>query len=654
MRWFADHVQVELREGGAFRFWGRHSYGTPDGAGATQRITRLEPPAVLAFTWQFEGVASEVTLTARPADPDNDGARTTLELRHSFPAHAPVPWGEELVDDLWRLTLGNLQAYLRGGDGIVLPDYADPNPEIRLSIVIDAPRERVFRALIEPEALNSWVAAAADVDPRVGGHYRYGWTYKIKDRDVLGGPTTILESRAERAPGHRLARLAGRRDAAADPPGLAARGRARRDARDAGPRRLLARGGPERLPLWLGVLHTEAEGDGRGCRVIVHNHEGHEVRHEGHEVEHEGHEVGQVGRWLTSGMCCLVVAAATVTGQVAPSTLTTERVFGPEVATGPYKHPACVTDLANGDLYLVYYGGQGEYARDTAVFGSRLARGSSAWTPPQAIARDPFRSLGNGVVWQAPDGVVWLFYVVRYGATWSTSRIQAKVSRDNAATWSDAFMLHEGEGMMVRNRPIVLDGGDYLLPIYHEVGDDPETVGADSTSLFLRYQRASGQWKQTGAIGSPKGAIQPAVAEVAPGRLIAYNRRGGGYGPTSDGWLVRAESTDGGWTWTPGRDSAFPNPNAAVDFLKLKSGNLLLVYNDSMVGRTPLVAALSTDGDKSYPHRRAIAEGPGDFAYPIAVQTADGRIHVVYTSDGRRVVNHAVFTEEWVLSPQKR
>ena len=335
------------------------------------------------------------------------------------------------------------------------------------------------------------------------------------------------------------------------------------------------------------------------------------------------------------------MAAATVAGQVAPSTLTTERVFGPEVATGPYKHPACLTDLANGDLYLVYYGGQGEYARDTAVFGSRRARGSATWTPPQVIARDPFRSLGNGVVWQAPDGVVWLFYVVRYGATWSTSRIQAKISRDNAVTWSDAFMLHEGEGMMVRNRPIVLHDGDYLLPIYHEVGDDPETVGAASTSLFLRYQRSTGQWKQAGAIRSPRGAIQPAVVEVAPEHLIAYNRRGGGYGPTMDGWLVRAESTDGGETWTPGRDSTFPNPNAAVDFLKLKSGNLLLVYNDThdrphaACGR-----AVDRSGQELPPSTR-IAEGAGDFAYPIAVQTADGRIHVVYTSDGRRVINHA-------------
>lgn len=376
--------------------------------------------------------------------------------------------------------------------------------------------------------------------------------------------------------------------------------------------------------------------------------------HEGHEVGHEGHDGGRVRWWLTSGLCCLMLAAVTVAGQDAPPTLTVERVFGPEVQTGPYKHPACLTDLANGDLYLVYYGGEGEYARDTAVFGSRLAKGGTTWIPPQAIARDPFRSLGNAVVWQAPDGVVWLFYVVRHGATWSTSRIQAKVSRDSAVTWSDAFVLHEGQGMMVRNRPIVLHDGDYLLPIYHEVGEDPETVGAASTSLFLRYQRASGQWKQTGAITSPKGAIQPAVVETAPGRLIAYNRRGGGYGPTTDGWLVRAESTDGGWTWTRGRDSAFPNPNAAVDFLKLKSGNLLLVYNDSMVSRTPLVAALSTDGDRTYPHRRAIAEGPGDFAYPIAVQTADQRIHVVYTSDRRRVINHAVFSESWLMAPKAR
>src|SRR5262245_9109321 len=112
------------------------------------------------------------------------------------------------------------------------------------------------------------------------------------------------------------------------------------------------------------------------------------------------------------------MAAFTAMATPAPQTPTgidVQRVFGPEIQTGPYKHPACLTELSNGDLYLVYYGGQGEYAKDTAVFGSRRARGSTTWSAPRAIARDPFRSLGNGVVWQAPDGVVWLFYVVRYG-----------------------------------------------------------------------------------------------------------------------------------------------------------------------------------------------------------------------------------------------
>jgi predicted neuraminidase len=325
-----------------------------------------------------------------------------------------------------------------------------------------------------------------------------------------------------------------------------------------------------------------------------------------------------------------------------------ERVFGPEIPTGKYKHPASITGLRNGDLYLVYYGGEGEYAVDTAVFGARLKKGAASWSRPVPIAHDPFRSLGNGVVWQAPDGLVWLFYVVRFGDTWSTSRIQGKVSRDGAETWSDAFTITLEEGMMVRNRPIVLSSGEYLLPIYHETGQDTERVGADSTSLFLRYDPKARRWTETGRIRSAKGNIQPAVVELEPGHLVAYCRRGGGYGPTTDGYMVRAESRDGGATWTEGRDSAFPNPNAALEFLKLASGSLLLVYNDSMFQRTPLTAALSTDGDKSYPFRRNIAEGRNSFAYPTGFQGADGLIHIVYTSDQRTVINHAVFSEGWV------
>jgi predicted neuraminidase len=347
-------------------------------------------------------------------------------------------------------------------------------------------------------------------------------------------------------------------------------------------------------------------------------------------------------------VACILLAGSGVTSSAQDGELRLERIFGPEVATGRYKHPASMTELRNGDLYLVYYGGAGEYALETAVYGSRRKKGDDTWTPPQAIARDPFRSLGNAVIWQAPDDVVWLFYVVRFGKTWSTSRIQAKVSRDGAATWSDAFIITLEEGMMVRNRPIVLTNGDYLLPVYHETGHDTEMVGPDSTSLFLRYSRNTGEWIQTGRIKSPTGNIQPAVVQLTDTHLIAYCRRGGDYRPTKTGFIIRAESHDGGMTWSEGRNSGFPNPNSAIEFLKLRSGALLLVYNDSMTQRTPLTAALSTDEDRSYPHRRNLAEGRNSFAYPIGFQAADGRIHIVYTSDQRTVINHAVFDEAWV------
>src|SRR5207248_2454635 len=121
------------------------------------------------------------------------------------------------------------------------------------------------------------------------------------------------------------------------------------------------------------------------------------------------------------------------------------------------------------------------------VFGARLRAGARRWSRPVRIARDPLRSLGNAVVWQAPDGAVWLFYVVRWGDTWSSSRIQGKLSHDGAKTWSDSFVVSDREGEMVRGRPIVLACGEFLLPVYQETGADRERVGADSTSRFLAF-----------------------------------------------------------------------------------------------------------------------------------------------------------------------
>jgi predicted neuraminidase len=337
-------------------------------------------------------------------------------------------------------------------------------------------------------------------------------------------------------------------------------------------------------------------------------------------------------------------------GLASGTGFTVERIFGPEVPTGKYKHPACFTELTNGDLYLAYYGGEGEYEGDTADFGARLKKGETKWTDPVVIADTPWLAEGNPVVWQAPDGLVWLYYLNRYGDTWSTSRIRAKVSKDGARTWSDPIQVTWEEGTMVRGHPIVLMNGDYFLPIYHETGHDTEIVGADSTSLFLRYHPKTHAWKETGRIRSSKGNIQPSVVQIDENYLIAYCRRCGGYEPTNDGWLVRAESHDGGETWSEGADSKFPNPNAAVDIKKLRNGHLIMAYNDSMNDRNPLTVAISTDNDKTWPYKKDIINQPGgDFGYPTLLETQDGKIHLLFTSEERTVINQVVFEEEEIF-----
>ena len=348
-------------------------------------------------------------------------------------------------------------------------------------------------------------------------------------------------------------------------------------------------------------------------------------------------------RIITGWMCLIWLGSAIPVS----AEIKFERVFGPETPGGTYKHPASIAELANGDFYIAYYGGEGEYKGDTAVYGSRQNKGQSTWSLPTRIADTPDRADGNGVIWQEPDGAAWLFYVVRYGETWSDSVIKYKYSRDNGVTWTDSELLSFQKGYMVRSQPIQLPGGDFLLPIYHETGNDKESVGPESASLFARFHKQTKEWTFTNEAHSRIGNIQPSVVQLNDKHLIAFCRRGGGYGPLPDGFIVKTESFDGGTTWSKGEDTSFPNPNAAVDLIKLKNGHLALIYNDNNQGeRNPLTVTISTDQGKTWPTRRNLVDNPQDeAAYPFLIQARDGRIHGVFTSQRRSVVNHFVFSE---------
>ena len=193
-RWFAEYVEVDARAGGVFRSWGRFTYGAPSRK-AGGAITAYERDRALAFEWTFDDVPSRVSWTL-----DRDAAdveKTRLLLTHAFDRRSGIGHEQELVDDLWRLIMGNLDAHLRGGSGIVRPDFTNPDAEIRLSIVIDAPKERVFRALTDPAVMAKWFSLPncrpPVVEPRVGGVYDLNWVYDIKGQPVAAGTSRILD-----------------------------------------------------------------------------------------------------------------------------------------------------------------------------------------------------------------------------------------------------------------------------------------------------------------------------------------------------------------------------------------------------------------------------------------------------------------------------
>jgi predicted neuraminidase len=116
------------------------------------------------------------------------------------------------------------------------------------------------------------------------------------------------------------------------------------------------------------------------------------------------------------------------------------------------------------------------------------------------------------------------------------------------------------------------------------------------------------------------------------------------------GKIWSARSDDLGKTWYDVKKTKLPNPDSGLNFIRLKSGALVLAYNDSGFYRTPLTVALSIDDGKSWPWKRNIETDKKEFSYPFIIQSRDGNISMVYTADDRHVIRHAEFNEAWLKS----
>ena len=91
-----------------------------------------------------------------------------------------------------------------------------------------------------------------------------------------------------------------------------------------------------------------------------------------------------------------------------------------------------------------------------------------------------------------------------------------------------------------------------------------------------------------------------------------------------------------------------PNPDAAVDALRISNDRILLAFNDSAVHRENLRLAVSRSHEMHWTRIATLESGPkGEFSYPFMIRTQDGRIHLVYTWNRKRI-KHVTFNESWI------
>ncbi|HEY3281735.1 MAG TPA: sialidase family protein [Armatimonadota bacterium] len=307
------------------------------------------------------------------------------------------------------------------------------------------------------------------------------------------------------------------------------------------------------------------------------------------------------------------------------------KLIFPERVPQPSCHAATVTELPNGDLYAAWYAGSREMGRDVAIYAARLPVGARDWSFPEEIASTPGLSEGNPVLFQEPNGPLWLYFVTIHGLHWRDAVLKRQCSEDGGRTWSPPRMLPASPGIMIRSKMHVLRSGEWLLPLYDE---------AQWTSMVWITADRGDTWTQHGHLRAPEGVIQPALAYRTDGSLLALLRPGG-----KGSHLWRSVSTDEGRTWSATAPTEEPNPNSGLDVVALRSGALLLANNPSRTARTPLTLSLSTDGGQQWRTVATIEPGRGEYSYPYLIRASDGTIHLLYTYL-RTSIKHVSVKEE--------
>lgn len=304
----------------------------------------------------------------------------------------------------------------------------------------------------------------------------------------------------------------------------------------------------------------------------------------------------------------------------------------------PENHASTIARMPNGDLLVTWFGGTKEGLPDVALWAARRPEGSKTWSKPERIVDNPGMAEGNSVLFTDSKGKVWLLYVVKFGegrTDWGKSNLLVQTSGDSGFNWSEPRKVTCS--CAIRNNITELPDGRLLLPSSSQL-QSSVCISGDGFRTCEEYT----------APKTKPGNNQPAVVSLGGGRMVLFARH---FGEGGKVWM--SISSDWGKTWRKPKKTKFKNPDSGINAIALKSGAIVLAYNDNAWDRTPLSVALSEDGGKTWPYIKILESRFMEFSYPFLIQDSDGIIHLTYTSDGRKFIKHAEFNEAWLKNDKQ-
>ncbi|MFT4155605.1 sialidase family protein [Parafilimonas sp.] len=311
-------------------------------------------------------------------------------------------------------------------------------------------------------------------------------------------------------------------------------------------------------------------------------------------------------------------------------------------------HASTILYLQNGMYMAAWFGGTKEGRDDVGIWLTKGRPGN--WSKPVEIAKIRNDAHWNPVLFQSPEGRIFLFFKVGkkipFWETW------VKTSEDNGQTWSEAKELVPGDKGgrgPVRNKPVMLSNGAWIAGASNENGD--WNAFADISKDGGKTWKASDYIKLDRLKLKGRGVIQPTLWESAPGKVHMLLR-------STDGAIYRADSEDYGETWSDGYKTNLLNPNSGIDLTKLPDGTLVLAYNPDTANshpRTPLSLAISFDNGKTWPKILDIDSGNNkeEFSYPGIISHGD-TIAVSYTWKRQKIAYWTGTKEELIKAAKNR